>query len=143
HPDRFAPDPGVRDELGVPAGEPLFVLRFVSHDAVHDTRTVGLDTDQRAALVDRLRGRGHVVISSEEALPAELEPLRYHLGPEHIHDVLAAADLFVGDSGSMAAEAGVLGTPALRLSSWIGPVRGYLGRMERDYGHVRCFSPDT
>ncbi|HEY1117943.1 MAG TPA: hypothetical protein VGE43_09570, partial [Acidimicrobiales bacterium] len=55
----------------------------------------------------------------------------------------AAADLFVGDSGSMAAEAGVVGTPALRLSSWVGPVRGYLGRMERDYGLVRCFTPEA
>ena len=143
HPRRFAPDPGVRAELGVPAGAPLFVVRFVSHDAVHDARTVGLDAAERAALVDRLRTVGHVVISSEEALPAELEPLRYRLGPERIHDVLADADLFVGDSGSMAAESGVLGTPALRLSSWVGPVRGYLGTMERDYGLVRCFTPGT
>jgi predicted glycosyltransferase len=143
HPDRFRPDPGVRAELGVLAGQPLFVLRFVANDAVHDAHTVGLDTSQRAALVRRLQGIGHVVISSEEALPADLESRRHRLGPERIHDVLAAADLFVGDSGSMAAEAGVLGTPALRLSSWVGPVRGYLGRMESDYGLVRCFTPDT
>lgn len=143
HPDRFTADPGMRAELGVPDGQPLFVVRFVANDAVHDAHTVGLDAAQRAALVERLQARGHVVISSEEALPDELEPLRYRLGPERIHHVLAAADLFVGDSGSMAAEAGVLGTPALRLSSWVGPVRGYLGRMERDYGLVRCFTPDT
>ena len=142
HPDRFRPDPGVRAELGVPDGQPLFVLRFVANDAVHDAHTVGLDAAQRSALVERLRALGHVVISSEEPLPADLEPLRHHLGPERIHHVLAAADLFVGDSGSMAAEAGVLGTPALRLSSWVGPVRGYLGRMERDYGLVRCFTPE-
>lgn len=143
HPSRFRADPGIRTELGVPDGQPLFVLRFVANDAVHDAHTVGLDAGQRAALVERLRGIGHVVISSEDPLPADLEPLRHRLGPERIHHVLAAADLFVGDSGSMAAEAGVLGTPALRLSSWVGPVRGYLGRMERDYGLVRCFTPDT
>ncbi|HAS13340.1 MAG TPA: hypothetical protein DCS55_22945, partial [Acidimicrobiaceae bacterium] len=143
HPDRFTADPGVRAELGVPDGQPLFVVRFVANDAVHDAHTVGLDAAQRTALVERLQARGHVVISSEEALPDELEPLRYRLGPERIHHVLAAADLFVGDSGSMAAEAGVLGTPSLRLSSWVGPVRGYLGCMERDYGLVRCFTPDT
>jgi uncharacterized protein len=143
HPSRFRPDPGIRAELGVTDGQPLFVLRFVANDAVHDAHTIGLDAGQRAALVERLRGFGHVVISSEEPLPAALEPLRYRLGPERIHHVLAAADLFVGDSGSMAAEAGVLATPALRLSSWVGPVRGYLGRMERDYGLVRCFTPQT
>lgn len=142
HPDRFRPDPDVRAELGVADGQPLFVLRFVANDAVHDTHTVGLDGAQRSALVERLRALGHVVISSEEPLPPELEPLRFRLGPERIHHVLAAADFFVGDSGSMAAEAGVLGTPALRLSSWVGPVRGYLGRMERDYGLVRCFTPE-
>lgn len=143
HPNRFQPDPGIRAELGVGDGEPLFVLRFVANDAVHDAHTVGLSDAERGGLVERLRGRGHVVISSEQPLPRSLEPLRYRLGPARIHDVLAAADLFVGDSGSMAAEAGVLGTPALRLSSWVGPVRGYLGRMERDYGLVRCFTPDT
>lgn len=143
HPDRFRPDPGVRDALGVPDGEPLFVVRFVANDAAHDAHTVGLADAERGALVERLRRVGHVVISSEGPLPRSLAPLRFDLGAARIHDVLAAADLFVGDSGSMAAEAGILGTPALRLSSWVGPVRGYLGRMERDYGLVRCFTPDT
>lgn len=143
HPDRFRPDPRVRAELGVDADEPLFVLRFVAHDAIHDAHTVGLDEQQRIGLVERLGSHGRVVISSEGPLPPPLEPLRYRLGPERIHHVLAAADLFVGDSGTMAAEAGVLGTPALRLSSWIGPVRGYLGRMETEYDLVRCFRPDT
>lgn len=143
HPDRFRPDPGVRAQLGAPDDRPLFVLRFVAHDAAHDSNTVGLDPAQRTALARRLQALGQVVISSEDALPAELEPMRFPLGPERMHDVLAAADLVVGDSGSMAAEAGVLGTPALRLSSWVGPVRGYLGRMERDYGLVRCFTPET
>ncbi|MFP5321026.1 MAG: DUF354 domain-containing protein, partial [Acidimicrobiia bacterium] len=128
HPARFTPDPRVRDELGVAEGQPLFVLRFVANDAVHDAHTVGLSDAERGALVERLRRLGHVVISSEDDLPRSLEPLRFRLGPARIHDVLAAADLFVGDSGSMAAEAGILGTPALRLSSWVGPVRGYLGR---------------
>lgn len=143
HPNRFRPAPGVRAELGVGAGEPLFVVRFVANDAVHDAHTVGLADAERGALVERLRRVGHVVISSEDVLPRSLEPLRFRLGPARLHDVLAAADLFVGDSGSMAAEAGVLGTPALRLSSWVGPVRGYLGRMEQDYGLVRCFTPAT
>ncbi len=143
HPNWFRPDPGVRDELGVGPDEALFVLRFVANDAIHDADTVGLTEAQRVGLVERLAGLGRVVISAEGALPPSLEPHRHQLGPERIHHVLAAADLFVGDSGSMAAEAGVLGTPALRLSSWAGPVHGYLGRMERDYGLVRCFSPDT
>ena len=143
HPARFRPDPSVRAELGLGDDEPLFVVRFVANDAVHDAHTVGLSDAERGALVERLGRRGRVVISSETDLPRSLEPLRFRLGPARIHDVLAAADLFVGDSGSMAAEAGVLGTPALRLSSWVGPVRGYLGRMERDYGLVRCFTPET
>lgn len=143
HPARFRPDPGVRAELGVGEHEPLFVVRFVANDAVHDADTVGLSDAERGALVERLGRQGRVVISSEDALPRSLEHLRFDLGPHRIHDVLAAADLFVGDSGSMAAEAGVLGTLALRLSSWVGPVRGYLGRMERDHGLVRCFTPDT
>ncbi len=143
HPDRFRPDPAIRTDLCVAPGRPLFVLRFVANDAAHDAHTVGLDPPQRAALAERLGALGHVVISSEDRLPPELEPMRFALGPERMHDVLAAADLLVGDSGSIAAEAGVLWTTALRLSSWVGPVRGYLGRMEQDYGLVRCFTPET
>ncbi len=142
HPGRFRPDPGIRQALGVGPEERLFVLRSVANDAMHDLHSVGLATGQRDALVERLGSLGRVVISSEGPLPGALEPLRYRLGPERIHDLLAAADLYVGDSGTMAAEAAVLGTPALRLSSWVGPVHGYLGRMESDYGVVRCFTPE-
>jgi uncharacterized protein len=143
HPNWFEPGPNIRQALGVPSEAPLFVLRFVAHDAIHDVHTSGLSEPQKRELVERLADLGTVVISSEGPLSAELEPYRYRIGATRIHDVLAAADLFIGDSGSMAAEAGVLGTPSLRLSAWVGPVRGYLGRMEQDYGLVRCFTPDT
>jgi uncharacterized protein len=143
HPNWFEPDPAVRKALGAPSEAPLFAVRFVAHDAAHDAASRGLSEVQKRALVERLADIGTVVISSERPLSSELEPYRYRMGAAHIHHVLATADLFIGDSGSMAAEAGVLGTPSLFLSSWVGPVRGRLGSMERDYGLVRCFTPDT
>lgn len=142
HPHWYRPDPSVRVELGADDGRPVFAMRFVANDAVHDAGSVGLAASHRESLAERLASAGHLVISSEEPLPPSLEPFRYRLGPERMHDVLAAASLFVGDSGSMAAEAAVLGTPSLRLSSWMGPVNGYLGRMEADYGLVRNFTPN-
>ena len=38
-----------------------------------------------------------------------------------IHSVLAYADLYVGDSQTMATEAALLGTPAIRSNSFVGP----------------------
>jgi predicted glycosyltransferase len=35
-----------------------------------------------------------------------------------LHDALAFADMLIGDSATMAAEAAVLGTPNLHLSTW-------------------------
>ena len=142
HPDRFTPDPAVRAELGLGPDERLVVVRLVANDAAHDSSTQGIDPGLARHIVEQAGTAARVVISAERALPTDLAPLAMALPPARIHDVLAAADLLVGDSGSMSAEAAVLGTPALRLSSWVGPVRGYLGRLERDHGLVRCFTPD-
>lgn len=140
HPDRFTPDAGVRDDLGLAPDEPLFLVRFVAHDASHDGAITGLETDMREAVVRLLDEHGRVVITSESALPPSLEPYRMQLSPDRIHDVIAAAELTVGDSQTVAAESAILGVPALRLSSFSGRV-DYLTELEERYGLVRNFRP--
>lgn len=139
HPDRFRPDvDGVRAELDLADGEPLFVLRLVANDAVHDATSQGIPPAVQRELVQRLDRVGRVLVSAEGALDPSFEPYRFALAPERMHDVLAAASLYAGDSGSMAAEAALLGTPAFRLSSWTGPST-YLRELEDGYGLVRSF----
>ena len=55
-----------------------------------------------------------------------------HINPIDIHHIMAFADLFIGDSQTMAAEAGVLGTPFVRLNDFSGRL-AYLNEIEDVY----------
>lgn len=52
--------------------------------------------------------------------------------PADIHHVMAFAQLFIGDSQTMAAEAGVLGVPFVRFNDFTGRI-SYLNELEDDY----------
>jgi predicted glycosyltransferase len=45
---------------------------------------------------------------------------------------MAFASLYIGDSQTMAAEAGVLGTPFIRFNDFVGRI-GYLNELENKY----------
>jgi hypothetical protein len=101
---------------------------------------VALDAEQKIALVDRLGQHGRVVISSEGPLPRSLESLRLAGPVEHIHQVLAHATLYVGESSTMASESAVLGTHAVHIAQ---TSRGYVDDLERRYGLVEHFQPKS
>jgi predicted glycosyltransferase len=61
--------------------------------------------------------------------------------PEHMHDVMAFASLYIGDSQTMAAEAGVLGIPFIRFNDFVGRI-GYLNELELKYELGFGFTPD-
>ena len=49
-----------------------------------------------------------------------------------MHHVMAFASLYIGDSQTMAAEAGVLGVPFVRFNDFVGRI-GYLRELEDVY----------
>ena len=49
-----------------------------------------------------------------------------------MHHVMAFASLYIGDSQTMAAEAGVLGVPFVRFNDFVGRI-GYLRELEDTY----------
>ena len=49
-----------------------------------------------------------------------------------MHHVMAFASLYIGDSQTMAAEAGVLGVPCVRFNDFVGRI-GYLRELEDTY----------
>lgn len=140
HPNHFKPNRAVLDALGVAPGARYFIVRFVAMVASHDLGEGGLSLDAKRKLIDKLRARGRVFLSSEDQLPEELEPLKFPLAPDQLHDALAFADLLIGDSQTVAAEAAVLGTPSLRVSSWTGRL-AYLTELERRYGLTFAYHP--
>ena len=141
HPNYFTPDPSIREELGLDDGRPLFVVRFVALQASHDRHISGLGDDSRRAVVQRLSEAGHVLISSEAGgLSPDMQKYAMKIAPHRMHDLLAAADLCVGDSQTVAIEAGLLGTPAIRLSSFSGRVQT-LQEPEDRYGLLWNYRP--
>lgn len=141
HPNHFQPDARVRDELGLHAGERFFLLRFVDMVASHDYGERGLSLETKRSIAARLMQRGRVFLSHEGEVPEDMARLRFPLGPERLHDALAFADLLVGDSQTMAAEAAVLGTPSLRVSSWTGRL-AYLSELEDRYRLTFAYRPE-
>ncbi len=120
---------------GVDPDQPYIVLRIVAWGAGHDLGLTGTTAGVVAEVVRRLRRFGRVLISSEKPLPASLEAYRNPVPSDHMHDLLAFAKLFIGEGGTMAAEAGMLGVPAILTSPLLG---GCQRALERDYQLIRC-----
>lgn len=116
HPNYFEPDPKILYELGLSSNDHYFLLRFVSWGASHDFGKRGLSDTEKIQLVKQLEPYGRVIITSEMALPAELEPYRMTIGPIFIHDLLYYASLYLGEGATMAAEAAILGTPSIYIN---------------------------
>jgi len=141
HPNRFRPDPSVRGELGLGDGERFFVVRLVALIAHHDIGQKGLSHAQARQIVDRLAREGKVFLSAESCVDDDLRPFLLPTPASRFPHVLAAADLVVGDSQTVTAEAAVLGTPALRCNTFVGRL-AYLEELEHRYGLTKGFLPD-
>jgi uncharacterized protein len=120
HPAYFTPGADILEAIGVAPGERFALFRFVSWSANHDIGKRGIGDAEKVALTRAIGGRMKVFISGESALPEELEFLRLRIPASRMHDVLAFASLYVGDSQTMATEAALLGTPAVRCNSFAG-----------------------
>ena len=62
----------------------------------------------------------------------QFEKYRIKINPLDMHHVMAFASLYIGDSQTMAAEAGVLGVPIVRFNDFVGRI-GYLRELEDKY----------
>lgn len=119
HPDRFEPDFDQLRDHGVDPDDPFAVLRFVSMGAYHDVGRDELSPEVKRRLVDSLSDLGEVYVSTEGPLPPDLDARPVPVPPAAIHDLLAAANVLVTDSNTMATEAGLLGTPSVRSGSYV------------------------
>lgn len=117
HPNWFNPNPQILKEIGLTENDKFFIVRFVSWKASHDIGQKGLSYQEKQDLVQYLQKYGKVIISSEKKLEPEFEPYRLSIAPDKIHDLLYYATLYIGEGGTMASEAAVLGTPSIFVSS--------------------------
>ena len=139
HPDRFDPSPDALRRHGVDPDERYFVVRFRKWDALHDVGEAGLSHAGKKRLVSILADHGEVYITSTDELPPDLEPYRLPVPAHLIHDLMYYADCYAGDSATMATEAAVLATPAVRIQSFADPETDMSNfrELEERYGLLR------
>jgi len=140
HPDVFFPQKDVLSTLKLAENEKIIILRFIDFKAHHDIGEQGLNSDQRKRLVKFLSGKGKLVITSESPLDAEFVSFNQKISPDKIHDLMAFASLYVGESQTMASEAAVLGIPAIRVNSFKNRI-AYLTELEESYGLLYSYTP--
>jgi uncharacterized protein len=140
HPEVFTPDPTVRDLLGV-GRDRYAVLRLVAHDASHDRASRGIDAGAAQQIVGLLEQSMRVFVTSEGQLPNALADRALSLPATRIHDVLAEAEIVVGDSQTVTTEAALLATPAIRINTWVES-SPHLTELEQRYGLAFSFGPD-
>ena len=132
HPNHFSPNKKVVEKY-FSLDKPYFIIRFAKLTAHHDTGIQGLNTTIAEKIIDILKPHGRIYITSERSLEPQFEQYRVQINPLDMHDVMAFAQIYIGDSQTMAAEAGVLGVPFVRFNDFVGRI-GYLRELEDDYG---------
>ena len=132
HPNWFTPNPAVLTELGLTEDIPFCIVRFVSWSASHDVGQCGIQ--DKIHLVSSLKKIGRVLITSEDALPPDLERYKIQISPEKLHDLLYYATIYIGEGATTASECAVIGTHAL----YINTLRlGYTNEEDIKY-HLVC-----
>ena len=94
------------------------LFRYVSWNASHDIGQKGISDSSKISLAKFFRDKCYnIYISAEGPLPREIEKYRIRIDPSDIHSFITGVDLFIGESGTMANEAALLGIPTVFVNS--------------------------
>ena len=131
HPSNFTPDKSVVEKY-FSTEKPYCIIRFAKLNAHHDSGIKGITTGIARRIIDILSPYMSIYITSERELEPQFERYRIKIDPIDMHHIMAYASLYIGDSQTMAAEAGVLGVPFVRFNDFVGRI-GYLIDLEDNY----------
>ena len=131
HPNHFEADKVVANRY-VNVERNYFIIRLAQLTAHHDAGITGINNRIARKLVELLKPHGDIYITSERELDPEFEQYRIKINPLDMHHVIAFAEIYIGDSQTMAAEAGVLGVPFVRFNDFVGRL-SYLNELENHY----------
>ncbi|KAF5413913.1 MAG: hypothetical protein C5S48_10115 [Candidatus Methanogaster sp.] len=138
HPNYFTPDPSVLDDVGLDKNDKFIILRFVAWSASHDVGQSGISNEMKIKYISELGEYYDIFISSESKLEKYLEKYKLKIAPEKFHSLLSYAQLYIGESGAISTEAGILGVPSIYVSSLVGTM-GNFDELEKRYGLVYSF----
>ena len=132
-PKYFKPVDDIYHYLGINKGEKYVIIRFVSWKANHDIGHKGISDENKIKCVKSFFKYAKVFISSEAPLPVELEPFRFSISPELMHNAIYHSSLVYGESGTMTAEAAYLGKPSIFIND---KGLGYTSELEKKFSLV-------
>jgi uncharacterized protein len=119
HPNQFTPD---RKKVDIPRGKKFYIMRFSNLQAYHDINAKGISDSLASKLISLLKTKGQVIITSERELPQEFSQYEFKGNKQDIHHYIYYANLFIGDSQSMAVESAMLGTLNIRFNDFVGKI---------------------
>tara|TARA_Y100000385_G_C13043990_1_gene616602 strand:+ start:504 stop:1568 length:1065 start_codon:yes stop_codon:yes gene_type:complete len=141
HPNRFKPNPEILYEIGLNEDDVFFILRFNVFKAHHDIGENGMSFEQKLKLIKLLKCYGKIFITTEREIEPELKKYQLSISPEKTHSLMYYATMFLGDSQTMTSESAIIGTPAIRMNSFVGEI-AYLEELELKYKLTYGFKPN-
>lgn len=140
HPNYFSASSQIVSEFN-PARGKYFLIRLVSNTALHDINKRGLGDRDLKEIINKLENYGRVFISSESPLAPEFARYRINIVPNDIAHALYFSELFIGDSGTMTAEAALLGVPSIFFHDFAGK-QSCTEEKQHKYNLLYSFNPD-
>jgi uncharacterized protein len=116
---------------------PFIFIRFISRKNNHDKTRYGLTDLMKRNIITRLSTTTQIVVSTEKGMSILFPENEIHITPDKIHNILSNASLYIGESTTMAAEAAVLGVPAILLDNY---GRGYTHELQEKYELIYRYS---
>ncbi len=95
--------------------EKIILLRFISYSSFHDLNLKGVMS--KLELIKQLEDYGRPIITSDYYLGKELEKYKIKIPPYLFHSLLNNSALYIGEGGTTAVEAALLGTPAIHIEA--------------------------
>ena len=122
--------------------ENYFIIRLVSLTAGHDGGKRGINNQQVDKLIELMSEYGRVYINTEKGkeIREDLKKYLINVSPMDFQNAIYFADMYVGDSQTVASEAGLMGVPTFRCNDFVGKV-AYLEE-EQDYGLIFNYKPE-
>jgi predicted glycosyltransferase len=118
----------------------FFMIRCTGFGATHDVGRKGIDNDVLERVVELLRNKGEIIISSERELPERFKKYEYSGKKNDIYHYMAFADIFIGDSVTMCTEAALLGVPVVEYDDYWFEMEQML-ELKYKYEIINLFKP--
>ena len=139
HPSYYTPDNSIFEILSIKKDEPYSIVRFVSWEASHDIGEQGISDNFKKKIINELSKHSRVFITSEAELTSEFKQYQISIPPDKMHDALAYAVIYIGESPTMTTESALLGTPSICVSSWACDCGNFQDL--KKYDMIYCYRP--